>query len=120
MLALCRPQQVHTRALNNLRLFFPGKETVIVAVVASLTGAGVTAITVYLIVIKIKRKTNNRGVHTVETEKGITTTIVVIKRDLREGGDFCKKGFDTKEIEEKDKSGSSVSAVIGGIPSAFV
>lgn len=22
MLALCRPQQVHTRALNNLRLFF--------------------------------------------------------------------------------------------------
>lgn len=119
MLALCRPQQVHTRALNNLRLFFPGKETVIVAVVASLTGAGAIAITI-IIVIKIKRKTNNGGVQNVETEKGITTTIVVIKRDLKEGGDFCKKEFDTKEIEEKDKSGSSVSVVIGVIPSAFV
>lgn len=117
MLALCRPQQVHTRALNNLRLFFPGKETIIVAGVVFPIGA--IAIT-SIIVFKIKRKTNNGGVHTVETEKGITTTIVVIKRDLKEGGDFCKKGFDTKEIEEKDISGSSVSAVIGVIPSAFV
>lgn len=117
MLALCRPQQVHTRALNNLRLFFPGKEKIIVVGVVFPIGA--IAVTI-IIVFKIKRKTNNGGVHNVETEKGITTTIAVIKRDLKEGGDFCKKGFDTKEIEEKDKSGSSVSAVIGGIPSAFV
>lgn len=109
MLALCRPQQVHTRALNNLRLFFPGKETIIVAGVVFPIGA--IAIT-SIIVFKIKRKTNNGGVHTVE--------IVVIKGDLKEGGDFCKKGFDTKEIEEKDISGSSVSVVIGVIPSAFV
>lgn len=62
MLALCRPQQVLTRALNNLRLFFSGEETVIVVgvVVGSFIGTGAIVITVCIIVIKIKRKKKSK------------------------------------------------------------
>lgn len=79
--------------------------------VVSLAGAGVIALPVFLIVIKIKRKTNNGGVDVLETKTEITTTIVSIKPDTKERGDFCKKGFDPKENGERDKVGSSVSAV---------
>ena len=85
---------------------------------------GVLALVLILVVstiwIKIKRKNNNGGVHIVETKIGITTTNVGIKPDSKEGGDSCKKGFDTKEIGERDKFDYSVSAVTVGIQSAFV
>lgn len=83
-LALCRPQQVHTRALNNLRFFFfSGEETIIVVgvVVGSFVGAGAIVITVYIIVIKIKRKKNKAVVGIVKTEIEVTPTIISMKPD---------------------------------------
>lgn len=65
---------MHTRALNNLRLFFSGKKTVIVVVlvmgtvVGSSAGAILMALMVKTIVIETKRKQKNVRVVNTTTE----------------------------------------------------
>lgn len=80
---MCRPQQVHTRALNNLRFFFSGEETIIVVgvVVGIFVGAGAIVITLYIIKIKIKRKKNKAVVGIVNTGIEVTPTIISMKPD---------------------------------------